>query len=689
MSVALSIGAHFVLLSAPAVPANAGTGPFAENHRSVPSGASQSGSALAGAAGGSRRSSTRTSTPTETLVITGTRIRQAQSQAPIATTVLTREDLVGSGARNLAEALEALPGLRVIPDVTGAVQVQLRGFNSDHVLVLVDGQRVAGRKNGALDLGRLGVERIERIEVVKGPASALYGADALAGVINIITRAPARRIEGDLRVSYGAAPGSDISDLSAETFEGAARVGGRAGNIVWQGVGGYRRRGAFDLTPDTPGSTGSDFEDVDGELSGSYAGDAWRVRLRLEGSTRGLEAVESGPPLPSGQRAIFDREQRISTVGVHLRPEFDVGNGHMATDVSWSLYDERFERDQRGPNPRTLETLADSVSQVTIQLSQTLWEAHQVLAGLEAFHQLVDATRFPGFDDRFRVAGFLQDEWTLLPQLSVLGGVRVDVDDQFGTFPTPRISLRYAPWDILILRASWGLGFKAPLPRDLGILFENPGAGYRVEGNPDLDPERTSTFNVSAHFQPLRRLSFHVEVFHSDITNLIVPLPGVEAAPGEPLLFTYGNVAASRIRGVEAGVEWRPVQFLRLSFGYDGLEALELAGGNPIIDRDRPLPDRAPHRMTLAVGLWVPEIGLDVDVRGAWTDARSFFLAGDDGEEEEVVADPFVRLDARAEVAVADPLGVFLGADNILDAGDPQLLTIPPRTLFAGVQSSF
>lgn len=629
---------------------------------------------------------TRTSTEaqTEVIVVTGSRIEQRLRRSVVSTQVKHRSDLVRSGARNVAEALESTPGIRVIPDVTGAVQLQLRGFETDHVLVLIDGQRISGRKNGAIDLTRLGIERVERIEIVKGPASAVYGADALGGVVNIITRRALEPLEGDVRVSYGAAPGDESSGLvTAESFETVGRVAGRETGFDWQGIGAFRRRGPFDLSPESIGTTASELEDFEGELSGGYSGEGFKLRARVEGGTRGTAAVEAGPVRPMGQQAVYDRRQRINTLGVFLSPEFELNEwSHLVVDSSLSFYDETFERIQRITNARTEEVLQDMLTSVNARfIARPDGGEHTLLAGVEALHQTVEATRYPDFGDRLRFSAFAQGDYTVRPDIFLLVGIRLDVDSQFGAFPTPRVAVRFQPTDALSFRGSWGLGFKAPLPRDLGLVFDNPGAGYRVQGNPELDPETASTFTVGFQFEPERSLSLQAEVFRSNINNLIEALPGQIGAPGEPLLFTYGNVEEALIQGLEIGLTVRPLQLIRIVASYELLEALDLG-------LDRTLPNRAPHRFTGGFGVIVPELNLDIDVRGSWTDERSFFIDTADGTTDRLRAAPYVRLDARVELAVNEMIRVLAGSDNILNAGDARFLTIPPRTFFVGLQST-
>ena len=126
----------------------------------------------------------------EPVVITGTRTEHRVSDSPVDVQLITDTDIRRSGARDVAELLEREGGVYVSRQAGRGTRIEMQGLASEHVLILINGQRVIGRINGAIDLTRLRVAQIQRIEIVKGPSSALYGSDALGGVINIITREP-------------------------------------------------------------------------------------------------------------------------------------------------------------------------------------------------------------------------------------------------------------------------------------------------------------------------------------------------------------------------------------------------------------------------------------------------------------------------------------------------------------------
>lgn len=157
--------------------------------------------------------------PSEELVITAARAEQARKDVTVATEVIGREEIEASGARTMDELLRAAPGIEVTPTFGGS-GVRMQGLDPKHVLVLVDGRPVDGRVDGTVDLARLRVSDIERVEVVKGPSSALYGSDALGGVINIVTRSSDAPWQADGAARYG----------TWRTADASAVVGGGGGD---------------------------------------------------------------------------------------------------------------------------------------------------------------------------------------------------------------------------------------------------------------------------------------------------------------------------------------------------------------------------------------------------------------------------------------------------------------------------
>ena len=172
--------------------------------------------------------------PGEIMVVTGSRTEQALSEAVVATDVVTREQIRSAGAEDASQVLETMSGVEIYRSFRGAA-VRMQGLDSEYVLVLIDGRRMIGRSDGVLDLSRIPAERIERIEVVKGAASALYGSDAIAGVINIITRQPEEPFSLETHASYGSRNtivGTTSVGLMRDKWSGGASLG-------WHSTDGY------------------------------------------------------------------------------------------------------------------------------------------------------------------------------------------------------------------------------------------------------------------------------------------------------------------------------------------------------------------------------------------------------------------------------------------------------------------
>ena len=633
----------------------------------------------------------------DTVVVTGARREQSLRDAVVAPEVVTRREIELSGAENVAQLLEEHPGVQIDPSFAGA-GIRLQGLDPEHTLILLDGMRLNGRVDGTIDLNRFPAERIERVEIIKGPASALYGSDALGGVVNIITRKPEEGVAADAHAAFGTLQdarsslldvgGPNTLDLSGRIAFGAKRARGSVS-------AGLHHQGAFDLSPNDPATTGAEFDSWNVEGHGIFdLSSSTRFDLRLDVARRELGAVEQGPELnetpdnpfrPGNGRAEYDRSNATTTVSASAGPTVDLAPGHTLRVLGfYTRFDDTFVRNQRGDDSGDLEQVTtDDVGQVTAQYDGALSDAHQLTVGLEGLYERISSERLrSGQGERGRFSLFAQHEWEIIERLSVVPGFRLDVDSQFGAFPAPKIAARWDPVEPLALRASYGLGFRAPLVRELFLLFENPGAGYVVQGNPDLEPERSRGLNVSAELTfedvPLRRITLRVDGYRNDVEDLIVFVPG---EPSQPQIFINDNVESAVTQGVEAflRVEW--IDGFSTDASYTYLDARDL-------ERDRALPGRSPHRVTFRALLDYDPWGLSAWVRGSWVDEAPFFF-DDESSTRTAFAPAHVNLDVRLQQRLGDHLSTFVGADNLLDAGDPLLLPIAPRGVYAGVNGYY
>lgn len=678
-----------------------------------------------------------TSAPVETVVVTGARREELLSEAAVDTLVLTRREVELSGAEDLAELLEESPGVQVVRTFAGA-EIRLQGFDPEQTLILVDGQRLNGRVNGTIDLQRIPAERIERVEVIKGPASALYGSDALGGVVNVITRPPESGLEASAHAVAGSIEDADrsvVDPSGANTADVSARVSGGSDRVRLGLTGGFHHRGAFDLDASDPATTGSELTSFNIEGHGRFQlGPQVVLDLRADVFRRESNGFDVGAPIEEvGQGTIqlpdnpfrprqaeFDRRNETTTFSVTAAPRFELAPGHdLRLLTTYSRWTDDFVRDQLGADEGDLEQRTeDDLAQLTAQYDGTLGPQHVLTGGVELLYERLSGQRISlGSRDRGRVSGFAQYDWTVVPELRLLPGLRVDVDSQFGTVPAPKLALRWDPFEAVTFRASYGVGFRAPTVREQFLVFENPAANYVVVGNPGLEPEVSRGLNVGADLRvpvPLvDSLTFSANFYRNDVDNLIqfVPLDEdneedlrqlqeVSGVTPEQLAvldaFINENIDEGVTQGVESLLRIQWIESFGTDFGYTFLDG---RGRTFFPDRgftvERELVGRSPHRITFRALLDHRPWGLSAWVRGTWMSSAPFTYIDEADESAEELAEPddripaFVTFDVRVEKNLNRYLSLFAGGDNLLNAGDAQRLPLLPRGVYAGINGFY
>jgi outer membrane receptor for ferrienterochelin and colicins len=248
--------------------------------------------------------------------------------------------------------------------------------------------------------------------------------------------------------------------------------------------------------------------------------------------------------------------------------------------------------------------------------------------------------------------------------------------------PTPRLALRYDPLPTLALRLAGGQGFRAPVFKEMFIYFENPSAGYQVEGNPDLQPETSFNMSAGVEYSPADPMRLRVDVFRNQLENMITYGFLEDATSTTPARWTYVNVAEALTQGVELAAMLGLGDYGQLDLGYTYTYTWSYEEGV-----ERPLDGRAPHRGTAAISIGHPDWGLDGSVRSSLVGSTLFYYDEDgDGVEDEVDVDPYITLDARAQKRVLRKrLALFAGVDNALNAGDALYIHLDPRMFYGGL----
>ena len=498
-------------------------------------------------------------------VVTASRTAQRQSEAATPIDVITRVDIERSGARDLAEVLALHPAVQLERSFAGA-GVYVQGLEPQHVLILIDGQRMIGRTNGVIDLSRIPVERIEQVEVSRGASSVLYGSDALGGVINIVTRSAKRKLEGSAQVQYG---GLNALDLRGS---GGLRFG--VGGLVL--TAGWHRRDAYQLDPQSASTSGGAFDEqqVSGKLDLRPTA-AFRVGTALSYLRRRMDGVDS-----TASGAVLDRTNLTETIDASITPELRLGRFTLKGVVQYSHFRDQYLLDQRrGTQLDSYQQTREHLLRGDLQLDVRLPLGQLLTAGGELLYERLYTPRLAtGEGDRLRGAVFVQDQWQVAKAvgLSLVPALRFDVDSQFGTNWAPKLALRFAPLPALTARFGYGAGFRAPQFKELLLLFENAGAGYLVSGNTSLRPETSHSFNLGIESAPVPWLQLSGNLFRNNLRNLIQPLLTAPGSSAGPQRFSYGNIAEAYTQGVELSAKLRHSDKFGLELGYTLTDAWDV-----------------------------------------------------------------------------------------------------------------
>ncbi len=513
--------------------------------------------------------------------------------------VITRRQIELMGSRRLDEVLKEQTGIAIVNNIGGgsrSVGVQLQGFGSEYVMVLIDGQPMVGRNSGNFDLSRISVTNIERIEIVKGASSCLFGSEAMGGAINIITRYGALQPQASASLAYGSLRIVDA------TVEGEAPFHHQRGSAAVSAN--YYRTDGFNTNPYlSSGVTSPPYDNL---------GVQTRLRYRLT---------------------------KNSTIGASVR--YGLRQSYMPKDwgEGWASGDSQDEHDLNvsATLDHTFRTGLRSMSRYYLthytSAMQVLWQQQQAAVSGERFGQTVHrleqqfALNVPTWklaltggaggsvevlDDRsitnvqrmHTVFGYVQGDWQLTQRISALGGIRYDHTGYYGGRLNPSMGFQYRVTDGLFIKGGVGTGFKAPDFRMRYLVFYNPTANYLVVGNDllgetlrqmqangqlsevrhylvaqldqNLKAERSTSWNAGAVWQPAPWAKVEGSVFYHQLTNQINAVL-VATGTGIGQVYTYQNLPRAINKGVEASFGFTPFEGMDMSIGYQYLISRDLS----------------------------------------------------------------------------------------------------------------
>jgi vitamin B12 transporter len=468
------------------------------------------------------------------VVVTATRRAQTVDETLSSVTVIDRAEIDRLQPQSFADLLRSRAGIDIAQNgAFGQIsQVFVRGIGARGVLVLIDGVRVGAATDGRPSWEFLPVSEIERVEIVRGPRSSLYGADAAGGIIQVFTR------KGDGPTNLR----GHIGGGSFHTREGGLGISGSASDTRYSvSISGHRSAGIDVLT-------GRGDDRADGVTSNSLSAHLdhpLNERVNL-----------SGTLLYSEGDADFD-----SFSSARQWNDFRLASANLTTDIHFSDYwvtrlqigqsrDDRVQRQDPPGTPRVIKTKRDYLAwvndmEIAPDLELTLGFDYQ-LESVEASQSYAQTSRY--------TRGYFGQLQTRLERQEVIGSLRHDDNEIHGGKTTGQLSWGYKIADGWRIRGSYGLAFTAPTFLDALYPEETyprfGGGNETYSGNPGLKPEELKAYEVALQFRT-QRASTQAAFFHNDITNLIDGYVCSNPDGAGNRTCTAENINSARVRGVE------------------------------------------------------------------------------------------------------------------------------------------
>lgn len=613
-----------------------------------------------------------------TIVVSAAGFEQDIKNAPASISVITAEDLKNKRINSIADALVDVVGVDISPSAgkTGGLNIRIRGMDSEYSLVLVDGRR----QNSTGDITPNGfgesnnsfippISAIERIEVIRGPASTLYGSDAMGGVVNIITKKVSPEWTGSVTLDSTILPNS--SDFGNQRSIDAFVSGPLIKDLLGIQLRGRKaERDQSNLMPlddtDKPVSlsmgnnpTKSDIETIgmrltltpttDHDISVEYEQtEQWYDNSNGQLGTLNANGGYSDAQEYNREKATLAHTWRTS-VGT-----LDSSISHNKTETKGRLIPSRAQNLSQDITPRILESkdtifdtkfVTNAINNHNITIGAQWWDA-----------SIEDGLRVNKEVSFTQLGIFTEDTWSLTDNLALTLGLRFDDHDTFGSFWTPRAYLVWNANDNWTFKGGYSEGYKAPrLERLTNGIYNVGGQGRNpIFGNPNLEPEKSNNFEIGTYFTNNNNFDFNITGFYSEVKDKIIT--GVSelncntdtnkaeceafmASIGTPWVMDYytsrgrtlpdswsvtrpTNAEKANVYGIETGLNWEfsPNWKLGLNYTLTETKIKDKTLGNP------PLNDTPKHIANASLK-WQADENILLWLRGEYRSKRARFTS--------------------------------------------------------------
>lgn len=672
----------------------------------------------------------------EEVVITATRTEKSIGDIPVPIQVISREFIRQTGSQKLVDILQQQTGVVLADNPLGqALQgypnpfgsgIQLQGLDPAYTLILVDGEPLTGRNAGILNMGRVAIGNIRQIEIVKGPATSLFGSDALAGVINIITDKPEKK-EGDVQLHHA----------SNNTWGITAGKGFSRKKLNVQAFANRLSSSGYDLDRSIYGKTSDAFYNYSGAVKADYQ---FSEKTSLRSSFRIFHQRQFNNYL------VFTGTEPDPVSGTTIERDWSFNNQltHQFNDKATlfvRLYATGYQNNARvyfDKNDQLYDRsyLEQQLIKPEIQFDWGKGKNGKWISGAGAFFETIDASRYTQQRSFNAYYVFTQKEWLWKNKFNLTIGARFDKHQLFASQFNPKVAMAWKVNSKLRLTGSIGTGFKAPDFRQQFLAFNNTVVGYSLIGAAELSgqlqqmqqlgqiastidispftqprsllAEQSVGINFGAKYQINQGIKIEANFFRNDIRNLIERYNLPFTRTNGQAIFSYINLNRVFTTGGDISFHHRITARMRWQVGYQYLEArdkdvVRKIRNNELVQRD-PFPpfnsrfttmadygglfNRSRHSGNLMLFYNYPQQQLEFSTRLVYRGRFGFVdRNGNDVLDNDA---EYAKGYVLAHFTVTKQFGKFFavqtGIENFLNYTDPVTLpSLPGRTMFVNL----
>jgi outer membrane receptor for ferrienterochelin and colicins len=666
-----------------------------------------------------QKDSVETNELSEVKVTTATRTERVLSSLPLPMTIITSEAIMKSGVTRLNEILSEQTGIILIPDESGFEGIQMQGLDAAYTMILIDGVPLVGRNSGVLDLSRVSVGNIERIEIVKGASSALYGSEAMGGVINVITKRPKKdTFTGSLSYRYATFNTNDANT-----------------NLLWKKkkfsanlFANFYSTDGYDLDKSTPLKNVEPFYNYTIQPKIYYD---FSENLKLIVNNRFYDMKMDNVAIIDSENYKGDAKEKEWNSQIKFEHKWSSKVYSEYEFYATNYKNDSFLNDQ---NNVVYESAYYNQWLVRPEIRTTLsLKNDKLTGGVGLNYETLDRTYFEksvNFNSQYI---YLQYDYNPTEKWNILAGFRYDNHSEYASQFSPKLAVNYKVNENFSLKSSVGYGYKAPDFRQLYFDFTNPSVGYtvlgynvaedrlnqleeqgqllsRVEGvnfNEPLKPESSVNVNFGTFYKK-NKLRLDINAFYNSIENLIDTRVVAQKNNGQNV-FSYFNISKIFTYGLEFNSTYDFTKELSVSFGYQFLTAKDKSVLDNFEDyqyiRNSDLQtvqikksdyfglyNRSKHTANVKFAYTIPKIKTDINLRVFYRSKYGMFDTNGNQilDKYDKFVDDYFLTNLSISKYIGDKFMLQAGANNLFDFTDPsQISNLAGRQFFARIQYNF